>query len=479
MPTSSQGNKMNPNETRHRQCVKSSFPTPKVKEGKDKGRGLSDKYIDDPFQIILDNITDGVYAVDLNWRVTYFNRAAEKITGIPINEALGRSCFEVFRSNVCESNCVVRETIDKGRPTTNKPIYIVRADKKRIPISSTTSLLKDRNSNRVGAVITFRDLTDVSELRKALFKHHSYDDIVSKSAKMHKIFSILPQVSQSHSTVLIEGASGTGKELVARAIHNNSPFKKGPFVAVNCGALPDTLVESELFGYKAGAFTDAKTNKPGRFEQARDGTLLLDEIGDISLAMQVRLLRVLENKTYEPLGSNKPVAIKTRIIAATHRNLEKMVKNETFRKDLYYRINVVKMSLPSLANRKEDIPLLIDHFVERFNHLTGKNILGMSQRAMAMLMLHEWPGNIRELENAIEHAFVLCREDIIRVVDLPDHVIPSQTLNPILPGLTLKEIEKRAIQQALERNQDKKMATAKELGIDKNTLRRKLLRYNA
>ena len=442
-----------------------------------KGEESSDKNLDDQYQIILDNITDGVYALDLNWRITYFNRAAERITGIPINEAIGRTCFEVFRSNVCESNCVLRETMDTGSPILNRPIYILRADKKRIPVSSTTALLRDRNKKTIGGVVTFRDLSDISELRRALFKQHSYEDIVSKSARMHKIFSILPQISQSHSTVLIEGASGTGKELVARAIHSYSPHKKGPFVAVNCGALPDTLVESELFGYKAGAFTDAKTDKPGRFEQARNGTLLLDEIGDISSSMQVRLLRVLENKTFEPLGSNEPISTNARIIAATHSNLEELVRNGAFRKDLYYRINVVKLSLPSLAERKEDVPLLADHFIERFNHLTGKSVVGMSQRAMAALMLHDWPGNIRELENAIEHAFVLSRENIIRVACLPDHILPSAALNPILSGLTLKEIERRAIRQALERNQGKKVATAKELGINKNTLRRKILRF--
>jgi len=449
---------------------------PKIQKQDFKEEVSSGKCLEDQYRIILDNITDGVYALDLSWRITYFNRAAEKITGIPINEAIGRPCFEVFRSSVCESNCVLRETMDTGSPILNRPIYIIRADKKRIPVSSTTALLRDSNKKTIGGVVTFRDLSAISELRRALSKQHSYEDIVSKSARMHKIFSILPQISQSHSTVLIEGASGTGKELVARAIHSDSLTKKGPFVAVNCGALPDTLVESELFGYKAGAFTDAKTDKPGRFEQARDGTLLLDEIGDISSSMQVRLLRVLENKTYEPLGSNEPISTNARIIAATHSNLEELVRDGAFRKDLYYRINVVKLSLPSLADRKEDIPLLADHFIERFNHLTGKNIAGMSRRAMAVLMLHDWPGNIRELENAIEHAFVLCREDIIRVACLPDHIPPSTALKPILPGLTLKEIEKRAIRQALERNQGKKVATAKELGINKNTLRRKILR---
>ena len=468
---------MNPNNPPSRKYVKKPFPMPKVHKEDFNGEVSSDKRLDDQYQIILDNITDGVYALDLNWCVTYFNRAAEKITGIPIKEAIGRPCFEVFRSNVCESNCVLRETMDTGLPILNRPIYIVRADKKRIPVSTTTTLLRDRNKKTIGGVVTFRDLSDISELRRTLSKQHSYEDIVSKSAEMNKIFSILPQISQSHSTVLLEGASGTGKELVARAIHNDSECKKGPFVAVNCGALPDTLVESELFGYKAGAFTDAKTNKPGRFEQARDGTLLLDEIGDISPHVQARLLRVLENKTYEPLGSNEPIRTNARIIAATHCNLEELVRNGAFRKDLYYRINVVKLSLPSLAERKEDVPLLADHFIERFNHLTGKTIFGMSQRAMAALMLHDWPGNIRELENAIEHAFVLSRGGIIRVACLPDHILPSAALNPILSGLTLKEIEKRAIRQALEKNQGKKVATAKELGINKNTLRRKILRF--
>ena len=469
---------MNPSNPQPRQRVKKSFPTSDIHKQDSKGRISPDKRLADQYQTILDNITDGVYALDLNWHVTYFNRAAEKITGIPINEAIGRPCFEVFRSNVCERNCVLRETMDTGFPVINRPIHIVRADKKSIPVSTTTTLLKDSSKKTIGGVVTFRDLSDISELKRTLSKQHSFEDIVSKNAEMHKIFSLLPLISQSHSTVLLEGASGTGKELVARAIHNNSPAKKGPFVAVNCGALPDTLVESELFGYKAGAFTDAKTDKPGRFEQARDGTLLLDEIGDISPAMQVRLLRVLENKTYEPLGSNEPIDTNARIIAATHCDMEELVRNGTFRKDLYYRINVVKLSLPSLADRKEDIPLLADHFIERFNHLTGKNIVGMSQRAMAMLMLHEWPGNVRELENAIEHAFVISREDIIHVACLPNHILPSTAPNPILPGLTLKEIERRTIRQALERNQGKRVATAKELGIDKNTLRRKMLRFD-
>ena len=429
------------------------------------------------YEIILNCIADGVYTVGLDWRVTSFNKAAELITGISREEAIGQSCFEVFRSNVCEKNCVVRRTLETKEPIVNKPIYIIRADKSRTPISATTAILKDTRDNVIGGVVTFRDLTTVSNLKKELLKQHTFEDIISKNAGMLNLFSILPQIAQSRSTVLIEGASGTGKELFARAIHNNSLSRKGSFVAVNCAALPDTLVESELFGYRAGAFTDAKKDKPGRFAQAQDGTIFLDEIGDVSPAIQIRLLRVVENRQYEPLGATESVHTNARIITATHRDLEKLVQERKFREDLFFRINVVKLSLPLLAERKEDIPLLVNHFIDRFNHLNSKNVVGISQGAMAALMLHNWPGNVRELENTIEHAFVLCRKDLIRREHLPDRILPDGSTSPVLSSdLTLKETEKRAILRALQKNNWKKVATARELGIDKNTLRRKILR---
>ncbi|MBW1888705.1 MAG: sigma 54-interacting transcriptional regulator, partial [Deltaproteobacteria bacterium] len=274
-------------------------------------------------QIILDSIEDGVFTVDLGWRVSSFNKAAERITGIPREDAIGRLCYEVFRANVCETGCVLRQTIETGKPIRDMPIYIVRADNTRMPISVTTTALRDEAGQLIGGAETFRDLSVVQELRKELQGHHGFSDIVSKNAEMHRLFSVLPQIAESDSAVLIEGASGTGKELFARAIHNNSLRKNGPFVTVNCGALPDTLIESELFGYKAGAFTDAKRDKPGRFALAQDGTIFLDEIGDVSLSVQVRLLRVLEAKVYEPLGSTKTLQTNARVITATHRNLEK------------------------------------------------------------------------------------------------------------------------------------------------------------
>ena len=354
----------------------------------------------------------------------------------------------------------------------NQPLYIIRADKKRIPINVTTAILKDAHKQLIGGVMTFRDLTDINQLKRELKKQHTFEDIVSKNNKMINIFAILPQVAQSTSTLLIEGESGTGKELFARAIHNQSTTESGPLVAVNCGALPDTLIESELFGYKAGAFTDAKKDKPGRFDQAQGGTILLDEIGDISPAVQAKLLRVLEKKEYEPLGAVKPVKLNTRIIAATHRHLHQLVLDRKFREDLYYRINVVRLQLPPLRDRKEDIPLLAHHFIERFNRLLGRSLAGISQEALAILMLHDWPGNVRELENAIEHAFVMCRSELIIPEHLPSRIRPKSGLVNKTSGLTLRAYEKETILQTLERNQWKKMKTARELGIDKNTLRR-------
>ena len=276
--------------------------------------------------------------------------------------------------------------------------------------------------------------------------------------------------------MLIEGPSGTGKELFARAIHTCSGRSSGPYGAVNCGALPGTLLEAELFGYCRGAFTDAKTDKPGLLAQARGGTIFLDEIGDISAAMQIRLLRTLENRVYSPLGATKPEQMDARVITATHRDLQDLVSRNVFRQDLYFRINIVRLVLPKLSERKEDIPLLVEHFVERFNTITGKQIIGASHDAMAALNLYDWPGNVRELENAIEHAFVLCRQDVISTEHLPEQIQPFAGTCPETRGTTLKEIERAAITRALIRNGWRRVATARELEIDKNTLRRKIQR---
>jgi PAS domain S-box-containing protein len=429
------------------------------------------------YQVILDSIEEGVFTVNQEWRIMSFNRAAEKITGFTHKEAIGKYCYEIFRTNVCGEGCILRKTLKTNTPISNMPIYIKRADGRQIPISVNTAVLRASNDSIIGGVETFRDLSAISALKKAFLKNHSFEDIVSKNSRMLRYFEILPQIAASDSTILIEGATGTGKEYLARAIHNHSPRREGPFVAVNCGALPDTLIESELFGYKAGAFTDAKKDKAGRFALAQNGTIFLDEIGDISPAVQVRLLRVLQNRTYEPLGSTQSVKTNARIITATHRNIEERVKENLFREDLFYRINVMRISLPPLSQRQEDIPLLVDYFVDHFNRLKGKQIPGLAQGAMTALMMYDWPGNIRELENTIEHAFVLCSQGLIQLQHLPERIQPFHISEPIPDGLTLADMEKLAITQALKRNHWKRVATARELSIDKNTLRRKILRH--
>jgi PAS domain S-box-containing protein len=322
-------------------------------------------------EIILESISDGVFTVDREWRITSFNRAAEQITGITRHQAMGRHCWDVFRSNMCERDCALRRTMEQGKTFLDSETYIVNRDKREIPLVVSTSLLKDNAGEVIGGVEIFRDLSQVENLRKELKEHYHVGDIVSRSPSMHRIFKILNQVAESESTVLIQGETGTGKELLARAIHNLSPRKKKPFVAINCGALPDTLLESELFGYKAGAFTHAVKDKPGHFAMAEGGTILLDEIGDISPAFQVRLLRVLQDKKFQPLGGIQPIKADVRIIAATNQDLTTLVKKGNFRHDLYYRINVVNLSLPPLRERKEDIPMLVEHFISRMNYLHG------------------------------------------------------------------------------------------------------------
>jgi transcriptional regulator with PAS, ATPase and Fis domain len=288
----------------------------------------------------------------------------------------------------------------------------------------------------------------------------------------------MPEVAESDSTVLIVGESGTGKELFARALHNLSPRRHKRMVTVNCGALPDTLLESELFGHKAGAFTDAKKDKPGKFALAEGGTIFLDEIGDVSPALQVRLLRFLQERSYEPLGGVESMTADVRIVAATNKNLEELVREGAFRNDLYYRINVVKLVLPPLRERMEDTPLLVDHLVARFNRLRSKDIDGLSPQVMSILMDHDFPGNVRELENIIEHAFVLCRGNLIQPEHLPPNLRPETDALIVSPATNLQEVEARFIEDALRRNNWNRAATARELDMHKTTLWRKIKRLD-
>jgi PAS domain S-box-containing protein len=426
--------------------------------------------------IILDSIADGVFTVDDNWRITSFNRAAEQITGVRREEAVGQHCKDVLKADVCEKGCILRKTIQSGKSIVNRTVHIVDATGRRLPISISTALLKDEQGLIVGAVETFRDISVEEKLRKAIAERYSFEDIISKNHRMHQLFDILPDVADSSSTVLLEGESGTGKELFARAIHHLSPRKKQPFIAVNCGALPDTLLESELFGYKAGAFTDAKRDKSGRFKLAERGTLFLDEIGDISPALQIRLLRVLQEKTYEPLGSVETVPSDVRIIAATNRRLQELVKEGKFREDLYYRINVIRMELPPLRDRLEDVPLLVDHFIHHFNLLQKKEISGLSGDALACLLSYEYPGNVRELQNIIEHAFILCKAGAIQPHHFPENLCLKRGMESPekIETMTMKDLEAVFITNMLRRHHWNRIKTARSLGIHKSTLFRKI-----
>ena len=428
-----------------------------------------------PTEAILESISDGVFTVDMEWVVTSFNRAAEEITGVSRKEAIGRRCGEVFRSSMCGAECALRRTLNTGRPVIGKSGYIINSDGNRIPISISTAVLRDAHGHVVGGAETFRDLSEVESLRRELEGKFKVGDLSSRSPLMRRLFEILPAIAASFSTVLILGETGTGKELVARTLHALGSRNQGPFIAVNCGALPDTLLESELFGYRNGAFTGATRDKPGRFALAKGGTIFLDEIGEVSPAMQVRLLRVLQERTYEPLGAIKSETSDARVIVATNRDLTVRVRKGLFREDLYYRVNVIRMELPPLRLRKEDIPLLAEQFIARFNRLQRKTVPGISAEALSLLMAHDWPGNIRELENVIERAFILCNEEQISIGHLPEELRTCDGAVTHCDARSAHDVlDAQAIRASLERNGYNRMAAARELGIHKTTLFRKI-----
>jgi PAS domain S-box-containing protein len=429
-----------------------------------------------PTEAILESISDGVFTVDSDWHVTSFNRAAEEITGTARDEAIGRRCADVFRSSMCGADCALQQTLQTGRAIVGKSGYIIDANGNRVPISVSTAVLRDADGRVIGGAETFRDLSLVEALRQELESRFRVGDLVSRSPLMHRLFEVLPAIAASPSTVLIVGETGTGKEVMARTIHDQSPRRHDSFITVNCAALPDTLLESELFGYKAGAFTGANRDKPGRFALAKGGTLFLDEIGDISPALQVRLLRVLQDRTYEPLGAVRSETASARVILATHRDLAELVRNGTFREDLYYRVNVVRVELPPLRRRLEDLPLLARQFIERFNRLQGRSVQGIAPEAVSLLMAHAWPGNVRELENVIERAFVLCGQGFIDIAHLPEE-LTGHVAARVLPsgGRTAHDaLDAEAIHSALARNGDSRAAAARELGIHKTTLFRRM-----
>jgi len=430
----------------------------------------------DSFSIILDSIADGVFTVDKEWQITSFNKSAERITGFSKEEAIGQYCYEIFRTNVCLENCALRETMQTGKNIINKELNILDKFNQEVPVSISTAVLRNEEGEIIGGVETFRDLSLIKELDKEIHEKYSFQDIISKHPSIVSIFRILPDIAQSDVTVLIQGESGTGKELFALAIHNLSPRRERTLVKVNCSALPETLLESELFGYVKGAFTDAKHDKPGRFTLAEGGTIFLDEIADVSPGTQAKLLRVLESKEYEPLGGTLTIKADVRIVAATNKDLQRLVNLGQFRDDLYYRLNVVKIELPSLKDRRMDIPLLIEHFIRKFNKKTGKDIHGVSDEVMRVLMNHSYPGNIRELENSIEHAFILCKGSQLHLKHLPSYLREQKV--PAIKKRSIREIEEDHILQTLQNYGGNVTKAAQELGVHRTTLWRKLKRIS-
>ena len=386
---------------------------------------------------ILDSMAEGVFTLDTQGRITSWNRSMEEITGYPAEEALGRSCqilgFSRCLGRLCPADVQQCGILEHENPEARECVLRHR-EGRDIPVIKQARAVKDDSGQVIGIVETVTDMTELHKARhkaeeagRLLAEHYSFANILGKSEAMQEVFSRIKAAAASRATVLIQGESGTGKELIARAIHYNSDQADQPFVTVNCSALTESLLESELFGHARGAFTGAVRDRRGRFEEAHGGSIFLDEIGELSQTIQVKLLRVLQEREVERVGESRSRKIDIRVIAATNRDLETLMGQGLFRRDLYYRLKVFPVSLPPLRRRQEDLPLLISHFITQQNTKTGKRVRGMEPQAMRLLMDYQWPGNVRELENAIEHAFVLTSRDTIRVNDLPAEIVAART----------------------------------------------------
>jgi PAS domain S-box-containing protein len=429
---------------------------------------------------ILESVSDGVFTVDLDKRITAFNPAAESITGFSAREAMGQYCFDIFRTDICATRCPLDLILINGKPQLITGASIITKTGQKKPISISTAGLKDSDGKVIGGVETFRDLSELEELRRQASRSFTHEDIVGRNPRIREILSLLPDIAESDSPVLIYGPTGSGKELFARAVHTLSSRKDGPFIPVNCAALPDTLLESELFGYAKGAFTGATRNKPGRFLLANEGTLFLDEICNTSMAFQTDLLRVLEDGEFIPLGDTRPLKANFRVVAATNLKLKELVREGKFREDPFFRLNVAKISLPCLKERKEDIPLLVEHFIHKFNMLKNKAIQGITPRALAYLLDYPFPGNIRELENIIEYAFIPCKDRLIDLAHLPadmDDVMEMPDGQSAHKAELHGNTEAQKLQALLQQYHGNRQQTAQAIGVSRTTLWRMIKKY--
>jgi PAS domain S-box-containing protein len=434
------------------------------------------------YRRVLDSVPMGIFTVDTDWKITSFNRGAEKITGFTRKEALQCRCYEIFRTELCVNDCYLKTAMQTDKNTVELRNRILNKNNKEVPVSITAAVLRNKKGGIVGGVGSFLDDSLRVALEKRIEKSYTVEDIIGKDEKIDKLFDILSVVAESDASVLILGETGTGKDMFARATHNMSYRRHGPFVKVNCAALPDNLLESELFGYSQGAFTDAKKDKPGRFQLAQKGTIFLDEIGDLSLHLQAKLLQVLDEKEFYPLGARLPVSVDVRVVASTNRDLREMVQEGTFREDLYYRLRVIELEIPPLRERHADIPLLIDHFISELATRLGKNTPSVNTDTMELLLNYPYSGNVRELKNIIEHGVILCRSGEITVDNLPQCVLGQRkTTQPQIDryreNLSLNPLvakEREAIIEALGTNDWNVQKTANALGIDRTTLWRKM-----
>jgi len=436
------------------------------------------KYWDqaDTLEAILDNISDGVMTYDSDFCITRFNRAAEEITGYSAIEAIGQTCRHIFRCTSCDPTCGMFTVVQNQIPENDCEVRLERKNGEIRIARISTAILRDSTGHITGTVVTFRDISELMTLKKELIGRFQFHSIIGKSHRMQEVFALIEDVGESDATVLVLGESGTGKELVARAIHHQSRRSQFPFIKVNCSALAETLLESELFGHVKGAFTGAYRDKVGRFELAQQGSIFLDEIGDVSPNIQLKLLRVLQEREVERVGDSKVINVDVRIIAATNRNLRQLVDEGRFREDLFYRLNVIPVSIPPLSDRKEDIPLLLDHFISQFNEQTGKNIAGITKEALSILMDYDWPGNIRQLENAVEHAFVKTHSRSIEPSSLPIEI--CKTSKHFVSSQAGSHDEREKLMAALQQAGWNKAKASRELGIDRVTLWRKMKRFN-